>query len=172
MASAAQPPRRLEAPGRSARSHGDQDQSRLLPVLAVERALRAVVLIGVGLILVTHTHTDWTDPARRFAEQLGLDPSRNETGWLISRLAGFGPRQAQRDGSIAIGYGVLEAVEGYGLLHRRQWAEYLTVVSTALLLFPEVQELLKHPTGLKVGGLALNVVIVIYLIIRLVRRRR
>ncbi|MGH3575814.1 MAG: DUF2127 domain-containing protein, partial [Pseudonocardiaceae bacterium] len=39
-------------------------------------------------------------------------------------------------------------------------------------LFPEVQELLKHPTGLKVGGLALNVVIVVYLIIRLVRRRR
>ena len=172
MASAAQPPRRLEAPGRSTRSHGDQDQSRLLPVLAVERALRAVVLIGVGLILVTHTHTDWTDPARRFAEQLGLDPSRNETGRLISRLAGFGPRQAQRDGSIAIGYGVLEAVEGYGLLHRRQWAEYLTVVSTALLLFPEVQELLKHPTGLKMGGLALNVVIVAYLIIRLIRRRR
>ncbi|MGH3437766.1 MAG: hypothetical protein ACRDRN_15020 [Sciscionella sp.] len=32
--------------------------------------------------------------------------------------------------------------------------------------------MLKHPTGLKVGGLALNVVIVVYLIIRLVRRRR
>lgn len=172
MTSAAQPPRRLEAPDRSARSHGDQDQSRLLPVLAVERALRAVVLVGVGLILLTHTHTDWTDPARRFAEQIGLDPSRNQTGRLISRLAGFGARQAQRDGSIAIGYGVLEAVEGYGLFRRRQWAEYLTVVSTALLLFPEVQELLKHPTGLKVGGLALNVIIVVYLIIRLVRRRR
>jgi uncharacterized membrane protein (DUF2068 family) len=110
--------------------------------------------------------------ARRFAEQIGFDPSRNETGRLISRLAGFGGHQAQRDGSIAIGYGVLEAVEGYGLFRRRQWAEYLTVVSTALLLFPEVQELLKHPTGLKMGGLALNVVIVIYLIIRLVRRRR
>ena len=118
MASAAQPPRRLEAPGRSARSHGDQDQSRLLPVLAVERALRAVVLIGVGLILVTHTHTDWADPARRFAEQLGLDPSRNETGRLISRLAGIGARQAQRDGSIDMGNGVLEAVEGYGVFRR------------------------------------------------------
>jgi uncharacterized membrane protein (DUF2068 family) len=66
----------------------------------------------------------------------------------------------------------LEAVEGYGLFRRRQWAEYLTVVSTAFLLFPEVQELLKHPTGLKMGGLGLNVVIVIYLIIRLVRHRR
>ncbi|MGH3783173.1 MAG: DUF2127 domain-containing protein [Pseudonocardiaceae bacterium] len=141
-------------------------------MLAVERGLRAVLLVGVGLILLTHTHTDWADPARRFAEQIGLDPSRNETGRLISRLAGFGPRQAWRDGSIAIGYGLLEAVEGYGLFRRRQWAEYLTVVSTALLFFPEVQELFKHPTGLKVGGLVLNVVIVVYLIMRLVRRRR
>jgi uncharacterized membrane protein (DUF2068 family) len=154
------------------RGQGAQDQSRLLPVLAVERALRAVLLVGVGLILLTHTHTDWADPARRFAEQVGLDPSRNETGRLVSRLAGFGPRQAQRDGSIAIGYGLLEAVEGYGLLRRRQWAEYLTVISTAVLLVPEVQELIKHLTGLKVGGLILNVVIVVYLIIRLVRRRR
>jgi uncharacterized membrane protein (DUF2068 family) len=172
MASAADPPGRLAAPARSARSQGDQDQSRLLPVLAVERAIRAVLLIGVGLILLTHTHTDWADPARRFVEQVGLDPSRNETGRLISGLAGLGPRQTLRYGSIAVAYGLLEAVEGYGLLRRRQWAEYLTVVSTALLLFPEVQELLKHPTGLKVGGLVLNVVIVVYLIIRLVRRRR
>jgi uncharacterized membrane protein (DUF2068 family) len=40
---------------------------------------------------------------------------------------------------------LLEAVEGYGLLRRRQWGEYLTVVSTALLFVPEIQELLKHP---------------------------
>ena len=44
--------------------------------------------------------------------------------------------------------------------------------STALLLIPEVQELHKHPTGLKIGGLVVNVVIVIYLVVRLIRRRR
>ncbi len=166
-----QQPGKAYAPQRSARSDGAQDQGRLLPVLAVERMLRAVLLVGVGLILLTHVHTDWADLVRRFAEQVGLDPSRNETGRLISRLAGSAPRHAQRDGAIAIGYGVLEAGEGYGLLRRRPWGEYLTVVSTALLVIPEVQELLKHPTGLKVGGLALNVVIVIYLVIRLIRRR-
>ena len=111
------------------------------------------------------------DLGRRFAEQVGLDPSRNETGRLITRLAGFGPRQAQRDGMIAIGYGALEAVEGYGLLSRQRWGEYLTIVSTALLLAPEVQELVKHPTWPKVGGLVLNVLIVVYLIFRVTRRR-
>lgn len=172
MASAAKQSRKAYPPEPSTRSDGAQDQGRLLPVLAVERMLRAVLLAGVGLLLLTHAHTDWTDLVRRFAEQVGLDTSRNETGRLISRLAGFAPRHAQRDGAIAIGYAVLEAVEGYGLLRRRPWGEYLTVVSTALLLIPEVQELFKHPTGLKVGGLTLNVVIVIYLVIRLIRRAR
>jgi uncharacterized membrane protein (DUF2068 family) len=147
-----------------------KDQDRLLPVLAVERALRAIVLIGVGLILLTHVHTDWADLARRFAEQIGLDPSRSETGRLVSRLAGFGPQQAHRAGEIAVGYGVLEAIEGYGLFRRRRWGEYLTIISTALLFVPEIQELHKHPTLLKVGGLVLNVVIVVYLIVRQLRR--
>ena len=66
---------------------------------------------------------------------------------------------------------MMEAVEGYGLFRRRQWAKYLTVVATALLFIPEVQELLNHPTGLKVAALLLNVVIVVYLVIRLIRRR-
>ena len=99
-----------------------------------------------------------------------MDPSRNETGRLIAGLGGFGPRRALRDGLIAVGYGVLEGVEGYGLFRRRIWGEYLTIVSTALLLIPEVQELLKHPTGLKVAGLVLNAVIVLYLMVRLLRR--
>ena len=153
-------------------THGDggQDRSRLLPVLAGERLFRAVLLVGVGLILLTHAHADWADLARRLIGQLGLDPSRNEIGRLISGLAGLGPRQVQRDGAIALGYGTLEAVEGYGLLRRRRWGEYLTVVATALLFIPEIQELIKHPTGLKVCALLVNVVIVIYLIIRLARR--
>lgn len=172
MASAAKQAGKAATPERSSKRKESQDQSRLLPVLAVERSLRAVLLAGVGLILLTHRHTDWADLARRFTEQVGLDPSRNETGRLISKLGGFGPQQAQQDGAIALGYGVLEAVEGYGLLRRRQWGEYLTVLSTALLFIPEVQELLKHPTGLKVGGLVLNVIIVAYLVIQLLRRRR
>jgi uncharacterized membrane protein (DUF2068 family) len=171
VVSAAERSAKADAPEQPTQRDSSQDRSRLLPVLAVERVIRAVLLIGVGLLLLTHTHTDWAALARGFVERVGLDPSRNETGQLISHLAGLGPRQAQRDGAIAIGYGMMEAVEGYGLLRRRQWAEYLTVVATALLFIPEVQELLKHPTGLKVAALLLNIVIVVYLVIRLIRRR-
>jgi uncharacterized membrane protein (DUF2068 family) len=159
------------ASGQPDPTSGEKDQSRLLPVLAAERLVRAALLVGVGVILLRHVHADWVDLARGYAARAGLDPSRNETGRLISSLAKFGPRQVQRGGEIAIGYGLLEAVEGYGLLRRRQWGEYLTVVSTALLFVPEVHELLTRPTGLKLGGFILNVVIVVYLVIRIIRRR-
>jgi glyoxylase-like metal-dependent hydrolase (beta-lactamase superfamily II) len=53
---------------------GKQDQSRLLPLLAAERLLRAVVLVGVGLIVLTHAHADWMGVARDFAARAGLDP--------------------------------------------------------------------------------------------------
>jgi len=46
------------------------------------------------------------------------------------------------------------------------------VFSTALLFIPEIQELVKRPTDLKIVGLALNIIIVVYLIIRLLRRRK
>lgn len=166
------PVKRHEGTGEPEPGDGGVDRSHLLPLLAGERALRALVLVGVGVILVAHTRTDWADLARGFAEQAGLDPSRNKTGRLISSLAGFGPHQARKDGSIAIGYGLLEAVEAYGLLRRRPWGEYLTVISTALLFIPEINELLTKPTTLKVVALTLNIIIVGYLVVRLVRRRR
>ena len=165
------PVKREEPVGRG-QGAGAEDHNRLLPLLAAERALRAVLLIGVGVVLATHTHADWAEIARQFAQRAGLDPSRNETGRLVSSLGRFGPGQAARDAGIATGYGALEAVEAYGLLRKRRWGEYLTVVSTALLLVPEVHELLSRPTALKIGGLVLNVVIVGYLVIRLVRHRQ
>ncbi len=165
-------PSRATSSSSSTHPGGSSTSSKLLPVLAVERGLRAVVLIGIGLILLTHVHTDWADTARRLIDRAGLDPSGNETGKLISGLSTVGPEQAVRDGVIALAYGALEAVEGIGLWRRRTWGEYLTILSTALLLIPEVQELAKRPTDLKIVGLVLNVVIVGYLIVRLVRGRR
>jgi hypothetical protein len=124
-----------------------------------------------GLILLTHAHADWADLARRLIGQLGLDSSRNEIGRLISGLAGLGPRQYSGTGRLPSG--TERNAGGRGglrLLRRRRWGEYLTVVATALLFIPEIQELIKHPTGLKVCALLVNVVIVIYLITRLARR--
>jgi uncharacterized membrane protein (DUF2068 family) len=73
---------------------------------------------------------------------------------------------------LALGYGLLELVEGTGLWLDQLWAEYLTVIATSLLIPLELYELVRHPTALKAGGLAVNVLIVAYLVQQLRRRVR
>jgi uncharacterized membrane protein (DUF2068 family) len=73
-------------------------------------------------------------------------------------------------GAGALAYGVLELVEGVGLFYRRRWAEWLTVVATTLLIPLELYEVVRSPSLLKAGGIAVNVVVVAYLV-RVVRRK-
>ena len=70
----------------------------------------------------------------------------------------------------AFGYGLLELVEATGLWLDQLWAEYLTVVATSLLIPLELYELVRHPTALKAGGLAINALNVAYLVQQLRRR--
>ncbi len=60
-------------------------------------------------------------------------------------------------------YALVFAVEGTGLLMRRRWAEWLTVVVTASFVPLELYELLRRPGIGKAIAIALNVAIVAYL---------
>ena len=148
-----------------------RSEARLLPWIAAERTLRAVVLIALGTVLVTHTHTDWGRPIADVARALGLDPSRNGIRRITTAADQLSAHKLLIYGIVALGYGALEAVEGYGLLRRRRWAEYLTIFATSLLFIPEIWELAKKPTPLKVAGFVVNALIVAYLVHR-VRRRQ
>jgi len=146
-----------------------EHRDRLLPWIAAERSFRAIVLVAVGLVLITHPHTDWGRTVSNAARSLGLNPSTNGIERIVATIHAISPRKYTFFGLVAIGYGVLEGVEGYGLWRRRPWAELLTVVATSLLFIPEAWEILKRPTVLKVGALAVNIAVVVYLIRRLRR---
>ncbi len=142
---------------------------RLLPWIAAERSLRAIVLVAVGIVLLTHPHTDWGKAISDGARSLGLNPSDNGIERIIAKVRAISPNQYAVFGVVAIAYGALEAAESYGLWRRRRWGEVLTVVATSLLFIPEVWEIGKSPTVLKLGGLLINIAVVAYLIWRLRR---
>jgi uncharacterized membrane protein (DUF2068 family) len=144
-------------------------KDRLLPWIAAERGFRAIVLAIVGLALVTHPHANWATEATRFARHLGLDPNGNWIRRLIAKLRKLHGSEDVFFGAVALGYAVLEGVEAYGLWRRRLWAEWLTIVATSLLLIPEVWELTKSISLLKVGALLVNIVVVAYLVRRIRR---
>ena len=143
----------------------------LLPWIAAERTLRGLLLLAAGIYLVGHTGTHLGDVANRIARAIELDPRRHFLRHLIARLGRLGRHEVLVFGSAAIAYGALELVEGVGLFLRKRWAEWLTVVATTLLIPLEVYELVRRPSLLKALGIAVNVLIVLYLL-RVVRRKR
>jgi uncharacterized membrane protein (DUF2068 family) len=140
---------------------------RLLPWIAAERTFRAIVLFGVGIALIANPHHNWGQTVANFARDVGLNPNSNGIERIIHKLHAISAHRYAVFGIIALAYGVLEAIEGYGLWRRRRWAEYLTVVATSLLFIPEIWELVNRATPLKVGALLANIAIVAYLIFRL-----
>lgn len=142
---------------------------RLLPWIAAERAFRTIVLLAVGLVLVSHPHANWATEIAHLAQRLGLNPKGNWIQKIIDKVSKINANQDVVFGLVALAYGVLEGAEAYGLWRRRRWGEWLTVAATSLLFIPEIWELTKSATLLKVGALLVNITVVAYLLWRLRR---
>jgi uncharacterized membrane protein (DUF2068 family) len=149
-------------------------QRTILRVLAVERVIRAFVLIaaGYGVFRFESAQTALRDTvgrllpaARPLAEQFGVDLDRSA---LVADLNKVLHARAGTLTLVAVGllaYGGLELVEGVGLWLARRWAEYLTVVATAAFLPYEVFELFRSVTATKVVAFLINLAAVVYLVL-------
>jgi uncharacterized membrane protein (DUF2068 family) len=142
----------------------------LLRLIAAERAIRGAILIAAGVYLFGHLHSDFGKLADRWMRKLELDPNRHFLRRIVEYLHNVTTNEVKIFAFAAVGYGVLELVEGVGLWLDRLWAEYLTVIATSLLVPLEVYELVRKPSPLKAAGIAVNVLIVVYLARRLHRR--
>jgi uncharacterized membrane protein (DUF2068 family) len=143
---------------------GDSRRSRrILRLIALERFVRGVLLLAAGAYLVTHLGSDLGRLADRAMRALELDPRRPFLHRIIGKLHSLHAGTVLVTGLAALGYGLLEVVEGVGLWLDRLWAEYLTVIATSLLIPLELYELARKPSLLKAGGIAVNLAIVAYL---------
>jgi uncharacterized membrane protein (DUF2068 family) len=150
---------------------GDPPRSRLiLRLIASERALRGVLLIGAGIYLLFHLGSDFGRLAERVMRAVELDPRQHLLHRFVQYLHQLHAHELKIAAVLAIGYGMLELVEGVGLWLDQLWAEYLVVIATSLLIPFELYELVRQPSPWKAGGILVNVLIVLYLI-RLLRRR-
>jgi len=152
-------------------SAGDRPRSRrLLRLIALERIVRGVLLLAAGIYLLFHLNSDFGRLGERVMRAIELDPRRPFLHRIVVYLHHLHASEVRVAAVIALGYGLLELVEGTGLWLDQLWAEYLTVVATSLLIPLELYELAHHPTALKAAGLAVNVLIVAYLVYLLRRR--
>ncbi len=73
---------------------------------------------------------------------------------------------------LAIGYTALRFVEAYGLWLARRWAEWLTLIGAALYLPFEIYWIVLGATFGKITLLVLNLALVVYLALVLVKTHR
>jgi len=128
----------------------NSDRDGIVVAIAIFKLIKAAALIaaGVGLIEAMKGRIDLS----RFTNVLT-------------------PVQIRFASIASFAYAALFLTEGTGLLMRKRWAEWLTIIATASLIPFEIYEIVKEATAIRVGTLIVNVVVVIYLIWRIIRRR-
>ena len=151
--------------GNAMTSAADQPRSRrVLRLIALERIVRGTLLLGAGIYLLFHLNSDFGRLGERVMRAVELDPRRPFLHRIVAYLHHLHASEVRIAALFALGYGLLELVEGTGLWLDQLWAEYLTVIATSLLVPLELYELVHHPSALKAGGLVVNLAIVAYLV--------
>jgi uncharacterized membrane protein (DUF2068 family)/tRNA A-37 threonylcarbamoyl transferase component Bud32 len=138
--------------------------SPLLPVIALERAVRAAILIAIGLaaILVRrHPELSVRGTALRF--DLSLNPLQHVYDLVAGVERWVTPHDFLVLGIVALVLGGLHAVESVGLAVRLRAAVYLTIVATVALIPVEIWWLRQHPGRIKEIALAVDVAVVLTL---------
>jgi uncharacterized membrane protein (DUF2068 family) len=148
----------------------------ILRLIAVDRILHFIVLglLGVAVLAFTANRAHLRDVFYRVltAIQGGVAGGPVQTSGHVGILHDFDRLFTLRRGTLdgvgiaLLAYATLEGVEAVGLWLGRRWAEYLTFVSTTVLLPLEVYEIIHSGTVLKVIGFLINLAVVLYLLIR------
>lgn len=133
------------------------------------KLFKAVLAVIGGLMVLRLMHRSLPELAVRWMERLHIDPNSHAGHVLLRSAVEFKPRRLGWVAGILFIYVPLFAVEGIGLLRRKLWAEWLTVVSTAILVPPEIYEITRRVTWVRIVLLIVNVVVVLYLILRIWR---
>jgi uncharacterized membrane protein (DUF2068 family) len=146
------------------------EQDSIVRLIIVERLVKAAVLVILSVSLVTADRLGYLRSWANWAQdQLNLSVghaliARVLTG-VVTQLGHLLPHVTIVALAVVL-YAALEGTEGIGLALRRRWAEYLTVLATAVFIPYEALEVVHRPTVIRVGALLVNAAIVAYLAYR------
>ena len=139
----------------------------MLILIGLFRLFKGLVLIAAGIAALKLLHKDIADVVTRWAERLRIDPADRLVQRTLDKLLSTTSKQLKEVSAGLFIYASLFLTEGIGLILQKRWAEYFTVITTSALIPLEIYELAKRVSSAKVAILAINVVVVWYLIFRL-----
>ena len=137
---------------------------RGLLFIGVFKLLKSATLIAVGIGALKFLHKDLAAEAANWIDSLDLDPNNPYVMRLLHKLSALDPHKLRALGIGTFVYAGIYLTEGVGLVLRKRWAEYVTIISTAGFIPLEIYEIAKKVNFLRIAVLLVNLAIVVYLV--------
>jgi uncharacterized membrane protein (DUF2068 family) len=133
-------------------------------VATVELA-KGMIVVLAGLGVLSMRHKDIWGVTESFFEFFHLNPHHHHfVGVFIALMHRLGDVRLWKIATVASIYVILRFVEAYGLWRVRPWAEWLAFASGALYIPFEAADLLRRPSWFRVLVIAVNLLIVLYML--------
>jgi uncharacterized membrane protein (DUF2068 family) len=135
-------------------------------LIGIGKILKTITLVAFGITALFLVHHDVAEELRHWLFALGFAPG----GRLMKEaIAGAGSLDDRTLREISAGmfiYASLFALEGTGLLLRKRWGEWVSIVITGSFIPIELYESFRHPHIGRVIATVLNIAAVAYLVHR------
>jgi uncharacterized membrane protein (DUF2068 family) len=148
--------------------------ANLLRLIGAFKLIKGLTLIVGALSLLHLIHVDVVDLVVKWAHRLHIAPGNHYLQEFLDKLLSVTRKQYEVLASILFVYAAMFITEGIGLCLLKPWAEWMTVITTIGLIPFEIFELvhrLDEQKGVMLPAvtLAVNVVVAVYLIVRVWR---
>jgi len=139
--------------------------------IIVYKLARACVQGLAAVLLLLGARDGLGAALSRIAQRLADHAVHATVAALAHRVLTALPHLQLLGAALAVDAG-LAALEGWALARGRRWGEWLVVVTTGSLLPWESWELIRRPSAVRLLLLLVNLAVVLYLVVRILRRHR
>ena len=134
----------------------------LRTIASLEAAKGAAILILMLVIFSVHKNAEGI--TENLLYHLHIDPDRHAAQAILHAADRLSDARLWTIGLAAVSYSAVRFIEAWGLWNRRVWAEWFSLLSGALYLPWEILKLIEQVNWQHVALLAINVVIVLYML--------
>jgi uncharacterized membrane protein (DUF2068 family) len=138
--------------------------SVVLRTIAMFEVTKAAIVLVLGCGLFHLMHKTLDDVAERVVQLLHVNPEGKLSNLFVELASHASDRNLWVLALGTLAYASASATETYGLWREREWAQWFSLLSTALYLPPELYWILRHPGWLTCAVVVSNIVIFLFMV--------
>ena len=154
---------------RSHKHFSGPSHARGLHVIALFEGAKGLLVLLAGFGLLSFIHKDIHEAATQLVKHFHLNPASHYPQIFLDLTERVNDTRLWSLAIAATMYFVVRMIEAVGLWLRKTWAEWFAVLTGGMYIPIEVFEVTRSVTWPKVTLLTINVIVVSYLLIILIR---